>query len=495
MSDLHALTIEQAAAGLRHGDFTSVELTQAALDRIAALEPEVEAFLHVASEQALQQAAEADQRLAAGNAPTLCGIPGALKDLIATNGLPTTAGSKILEGFKPPYDAFVTRQLRKDGAVVVGKVNLDEFAMGSSTENSAYQTTRNPFAPDCVPGGSSGGSAAAVSAEECYWTLGTDTGGSIRQPASLCGVVGMKPTYGRVSRWGVIAMASSLDQVGPFARTVKDCATVLQCIAGQDPQDATSTPLPVEDYRAACGKDIKGLKIGVPKEYFVDGMEQSVADAIHAAVDQFAALGAEPVEISLPHTDYALSTYYIIMPSEVSANLARFDGIRYGVPQTGGTMWEAYCATRGEGFGAEVKRRIMLGTYVLSAGYHDAFYVRAQKVRTLIRQDFMNAFELVDAVVCPASPTTAFKIGEKADDPVQMYLSDIFTLALNLAGLPGLVQPCGFDADNKPIGLQIITPHWQESRLFSLAHAYEQASGTAHPEQRSRLRVGQGGGQ
>ncbi len=344
-----------------------------------------------------------------------------------------------------------------------------------------------------MPGGSSGGSAAACAADQAFFVLGTDTGGSIRQPASLCGIVGIKPTYGRVSRWGVIAMASSLDQVGTFARTVKDAATVMECIAGRDELDATSTTRPVGAYREACGRDIKGLRVGVPREYFIDGMEPDVESTIRDAIRQLEALGAEAVEISLPHTEYALPTYYIIMPCEVSANLARFDGIRYGVSRPGDTMWEAYSNTRGAGFGAEVKRRIMLGTYALSAGYHDAYYVRAQKVRTLIKQDFLDAFQQVDAVVCPASPTTAFPIGAKLDDPIQMYLSDVFTLAASMAGLPAMVVPCGFDRASKPVGLQLIAPHWHEERLFEIAYAYEQSTPWSQPQNRHRLKVGQGG--
>ncbi|NUP98911.1 MAG: Asp-tRNA(Asn)/Glu-tRNA(Gln) amidotransferase subunit GatA [Armatimonadetes bacterium] len=493
MSELYQLTIEQAAQGLRAREFSSVELTRSVLQRIGQVEGELGSFIEVTEEAALTMAQAADERLAGGAAPPLCGIPGGIKDLIATEGIQTTAGSKILEGYRPVHDATVVERLRADGYVLVGKCNQDEFAMGSSSETSAYLTTRNPFALDSVPGGSSGGSAAAVAAEEAFFSLGTDTGGSIRQPASLCGIVGIKPTYGRVSRWGVIAMASSLDQVGPFARTVKDAALVLESIAGRDERDATSTSRPVPSYAAVCGQDIEGLRVGVPREYFIEGMQPEVEQAVRAAVAELERLGAEAVEISLPHTEYALPTYYLIMPCEVSANLARFDGIRYGVPQPGETMWEAYSKTRGAGFGAEVKRRIMLGTYALSAGYHDAYYVRAQKVRTLIKQDFDQAFGQVDTIVCPASPTTAFRFGEKMDDPVQMYLSDVFTLAASLAGLPGLVLPCGFDQESKPIGLQLIAPHWQEETLFRVAHAFEQSTPWSQPACRDRLQVGRGG--
>ena len=490
MSQLWELSIEQAAVGLRAREFSSVELTQAVLTRLAAVEPELGSFILPTPDVALTMAQAADERLAVGDTPLLCGIPGAIKDIICTAGVQTTAGSRILEGYRPVYDAFVTRRLKEAGFVMVGKANLDEFAMGSSCENSAYHPTRNPFCPDCVPGGSSGGSASCVGADQALFSLGTDTGGSIRQPAALCGVVGLKPTYGRVSRWGVIAMASSLDQVGPFARNVRDCAAVLQTIAGRDPLDSTSSARTVPDLVGACGQDIQGLRVGVPREYFLDGMDPAVEQSVRAAVVQLAALGAEVVEISLPHTEYALPTYYVIMPCEVSANLARFDGIRYGAAKRGDTMWEAYCNTRGQGFGPEVKRRIMLGTYALSAGYHDAYYVRAQKVRTLIRDDFTAAFRQVDAVVCPATPTTAFPLGAKLEDPVQMYLSDVFTLAASLAGLPGMVVPCGFDAANKPIGLQLIGRHWEEETLLRLAYAYEQSTPWSHEANRHRVKVG-----
>ncbi|MBI5833430.1 MAG: Asp-tRNA(Asn)/Glu-tRNA(Gln) amidotransferase subunit GatA [Armatimonadetes bacterium] len=492
MSDLTHLTIEQAAAALRAGETSSVELTQAVLARSEQVEPTIASYILPTPEQALAMAAAADQRLQAGDAPLLCGIPGAIKDLICTEGVQTTAGSRILEGYRPIYDAFVVKQLRAAGYVMTGKANLDEFAMGSSCETSAYHPTRNPFCPDCVPGGSSGGSATAVAADQAFFSLGTDTGGSIRQPASLCGVVGLKPTYGRVSRWGVIAMASSLDQVGPFARTVRDCAAVAECISGRDELDSTSSARLVPDYRAACGRDIKGLRIGVPREYFIDGMEPAVSASVRAAIEQLVSLGAEAVEVSLPHTEYGLSTYYVIMPCEVSANLARFDGIRYGVPKPGETMWDAYSNTRGAGFGAEVKRRIMLGTYALSAGYAEAYYVQAQKVRTLIRDDFAKAFEQVDAIVGPASPTTAFPLGAKLDDPVQMYLSDVFTLPASLAGLPGICIPCGFDEQSKPIGLQLIGRHWEEETLFSLSYAFEQSTPWSLPSNRARITVGGG---
>ncbi|HAZ63452.1 MAG TPA: Asp-tRNA(Asn)/Glu-tRNA(Gln) amidotransferase GatCAB subunit A [Armatimonadetes bacterium] len=492
MSELTTLSIEAAAAGLRAGEFTAAELTEAVLARSAAVEPTIGSYLLETPEQARAMAAAADARLRAEGdaAPLLCGIPGALKDLICTAGVRTTAASRMLETYVPFYDAHVAQRLKDAGFVLTGKANLDEFAMGSSTETSAYHTTRNPFCPDCVPGGSSGGSASSVAADQAFFSLGTDTGGSIRQPASMCGVVGLKPTYGRVSRRGVMAMASSLDQVGPFARSVRDTAAVLEAIAGRDELDATSSARPVPAYREACGRDVRGLKIGVPREYFAEGVEPAVAAAVRAAVEQLVSLGAEAVEISLPHTEYGMSTFYVLMSSEVSANLARFDGIRYGVPREGGTMWEAYSNTRGQGFGPEVQRRIMLGTYVLSAGYAEAYYVRAQKVRTLIRDDFATALAEVDAIAAPVSPTTAFRLGERTDDPVVMYLSDVLTLPCSLAGLPGLSVPCGFDGEGKPIGLQLMGAHWAEETLFSLAYALEQSTDWSLAANRNRIRVG-----
>ncbi len=471
------LTLTEALGKLRKGETTSVELTQAHLDRIAAQNPKLNAYLTVTGEQALEQAKQADARRAKGEDAPLLGIPLAIKDVLCTEGVQTTAGSKILKGFKPVYSATVVQKLFGAGAIMLGKTNTDEFAMGSSTENSAYGPTRNPWNIERIPGGSSGGSAAAVSAKLALGALGTDTGGSVRQPASMCGIVGMKPSYGRVSRWGVIAFASSLDQVGTMARTVEDAATMLQVIAGHDPLDATTMPLPVPDYRVTLTGDIKGLKVGVPKEYFIDGMEKSVVDAVRGAIAKLESLGAIIKEISLPNTDHSLSVYYLVAPAEASANLARFDGVRYGPRQKAGGMWPTYKATRGQGFGPEVKRRIMLGTYALSAGYYDAYYGKAQKVRTLIKQDFERAFESVDVIVAPTAPRAAFKIGEKIDDPLQMYLEDVFTLPTSLAGVAAMSLPCGFDTEGLPIGLQVIGPAFGESTVFRAAHAYEQSAG------------------
>jgi aspartyl-tRNA(Asn)/glutamyl-tRNA(Gln) amidotransferase subunit A len=404
------------------------------------------------------------------------GVPLAYKDVLTTKGVETTCGSKILKGYRPPYTATAVERLEARGAVMLGKTNMDEFAMGSSTENSGYVTTRNPWDLDRVPGGSSGGSAAVLPARMAAGSLGTDTGGSIRQPASLCGTVGLKPSYGRVSRYGLVAYASSLDSIGPFAQTVEDVALLLGAIAGHDPLDSTSVDTPVPDYAGGLDGDIKGLRIGVPKEYFVEGMQPAVDEAVRAAVDALADLGAEIVEISLPHTDVALPVYYLVATAEASANLARFEGIRYGPRVEGGSMWETYRQTRGAGFGQEVKRRIMLGTYALSAGYYDAYYLKAQKVRTLIKQDFDQAFESVDVIACPVSPTTAFRIGERIDDPLQMYLSDIFTLAANLAGICGLSVPCGFDDAGLPVGLQLMGPAFGEGAILNAGHAYQGAT-------------------
>lgn len=473
---LSSLTIHAADELLRRREITSVELTQAVFDRIAQLDPTLHAYLFLAHDAALAQARAADERRANGEDRPLLGIPLAIKDVICVNGLPATAGSKILQGFVPPYDATAVARLRAAGAVFIGKTNTDEFAMGSSTENSAYGVTRNPWDTSCVPGGSSGGSAAAVAADLCLGAFGTDTGGSVRQPASLCGVVGVKPSYGRVSRYGLIAFASSLDQIGPFAKDVEDAALLLQAIAGHDPLDSTSMALPVPDYRSFLKADLKGMRVGVPREYFIDGMQPEVESAVHAAIDVLKTLGAEVREVSLPHTDYGLPVYYLIAPAEASANLARFDGVRYGLRVDRHELWATYKATRGQGFGPEVKRRIMLGTYALSTGYYDAYYLKAQKVRTLIKGDYDAAFQQVDVIACPTSPTTAFKIGEKVDDPLQMYLSDVFTLNQNLAGICGISLPCGFDGRGLPIGLQINAPAFAEERLLHVAYAYEQAT-------------------
>jgi aspartyl-tRNA(Asn)/glutamyl-tRNA(Gln) amidotransferase subunit A len=457
------------------GGTTAGAVVDAFLARIGAVDGAIGAFVAVDADGARAAAAriDADRRAGRPLGP-LAGVPVALKDILATAGLATRCGSRILEPFIPPYDATVVARLRGAGAIVLGKTNMDEFAMGSSTENSAYQVTRNPWDPERVPGGSSGGSAAAVAADEAPIAIGTDTGGSIRQPAALCGVVGMKPTYGRVSRYGLVAFASSLDQAGPFSHSVADCAVVLQAIAGHDPRDSTSSAEPVPDYAAAIGQGIRGLRIGVPREYFPDGLDAEVAASVRAAIDQARGLGATVQEVSLPHTEYAIPTYYILATAEASSNLARYDGVRYGRRAAGkNDLAGLYQGTRGEGFGPEVKRRIMLGTYVLSSGYYDAYYLKGQKVRTLIRRDFDDAFRQVDLLVTPTSPSTAFRIGEKVDDPLAMYLSDIFTVTLNLAGLPGLSLPCGVSRAGLPIGLQIVGNHFAEATVLRLAAALE----------------------
>ena len=479
MTVLDTLTITAAARRLRGGELSATDLTRAALQRIAAREPELNAFITVADEQAaLAAAADADARLRGGTAAgPLDGIPIAVKDVIATAGLRTTAGSRILETFVPPYDATVVTRLRDAGAVIIGKTNCDEFAMGSSNENSAYGAARNPWDLTRVPGGSSGGSAVAVAAGLALGSLGTDTGGSIRLPASYCGIVGMKPTYGRVSRYGVIAYASSLDQVGPFAHDVADCALLLGVLAGHDARDSTSVDRPVPDYAAALAGGAAGLRVAIPREYFVEGMQPDVAQAVRAAIDTLAGLGATVAPVSLPHTEYAVSTYYVIATAEASSNLARYDGVRYGTRVgDSANLLDMYRRTRAAGFGPEVKRRIMLGTYALSSGYYDAYYLKAQKVRTLIRQDFSRVFANADVIVTPTAPTTAFRLGEKVADPLQMYLSDIFTISINLAGLPAIVLPCGVDASGLPIGLQIVGPPFGEEVVLRAARAYEAAT-------------------
>ena len=477
---LNSLTISELAAKLAKRETSAREVTQACLDQIQRVDGSIHAFLSYDAPDALAQADAADQAIAAGATRAerpLLGVPIALKDVLAVKNQPLGCASKILAKFTSPYDATVVEKLKAAGAIVFGRLNMDEFAMGSSTENSAYVTTRNPWDTSRIPGGSSGGSAAAVAADECLATLGSDTGGSIRQPAALCGCVGLKPTYGRVSRYGLVAFASSLDQIGPFTKDIRDASTILSVISGRDERDSTSVPEPVPDYTAALTGNIKGLKIGLPKEYFIGGLDKEVTDAVNAAVKQLEKLGAEIVEISLPHTDYAVAVYYIIATAEASANLARFDGIRYGLRVDGADPIELYSKTRGAGFGPEVKRRIILGTYVLSSGYYDAYYLRAQKVRTLIRQDFLRAFEKVDLVVTPTTPTPAFKAGEKSDDPMQMYLSDIFTISCNLAGIPGVSLPCGFSTNPKlPIGLQLLGKPFGEETLLRAAHAYEQST-------------------
>jgi len=479
MTGLAHLTLQEARDLLRRREVSSVELTQAVLDRIVALDNDIKAYLTLTPELALEQAADADRRRAGpvGDDPPLLGLPLAIKDVICVEGVPTTCGSRILENYVPPFSATVVDNLRRAGAVILGKTNTDEFAMGSSTENSAYFTTHNPWDLSRVPGGSSGGSAAAVAAGMALGALGSDTGGSVRQPASLCGVVGLKPTYGRVSRGGLVAFASSLDQIGCLGRTVSDAAILLGTIAGYDRRDSTSVDTPVADYAASLTADLRGLRIGMPREYLIEGMQPEVESAVRVAVGTMADLGAEVVEVSLPHTDHALPVYYLIAPAEASANLARYDGKRYGLSLDAADLWDSYRQTRGQGFGAEVKRRIMLGTYALSAGYYDAYYLKASQVRTLIRRDFDRALAECDVLVTPTAPSTAFKIGEKVDDPLQMYLQDIFTLALSLAGLPGLSLPCGFDASGLPIGLQIMGAAFDEATVLRVAYAYEQATG------------------
>ena len=478
---LNELTISELVAKLGTREVTSRAALQACLDRIQRVDGQIRAFLSYDAADALAQADAADQALASGQTHAqkpLLGVPVGVKDVIAVKGQPLNCGSRILKDFVSPYDATVTAKLKAAGAVVFGRLNMDEFAMGSSTENSAFQVTANPWDTTRIPGGSSGGSAAAVAASECVAALGSDTGGSIRQPAALCGCVGLKPSYGRVSRYGLVAYASSLDQIGCFTREVRDAATMLGVIGGHDPRDSSSVPQPVPDYAAALTGEIKGLKVGLPKEYLVGGLDAEVKAAVEAAVQQLAKLGAEVVEVSLPHTDYAIATYYIIATAEASANLARFDGIRYGLREPGADPIELYGKTRGKGFGAEVKRRIILGTYVLSSGYYDAYYLRAQKVRTLIRNDFLKAFEKVDVIASPTSPTAAFKIGEKSDDPLQMYLSDIFTISCNLSGMCGVSVPCGFTSGRPrlPIGLQLLGKPFGEESILRIAHAYEQST-------------------
>jgi aspartyl-tRNA(Asn)/glutamyl-tRNA(Gln) amidotransferase subunit A len=473
----YQLTIHQAHNLLKTRQLSSVELTRACLERIRQVEPKVHALVTVTDELALRQAEKADELIAQGDVHPLTGVPVVIKDNMCTKGVRTTCSSRMLANFVPPYEATVVEKLNERGAVIVGKANMDEFAMGSSTEHSAFFTTQNPWDLSRVPGGSSGGSAVAVAADEAIYALGSDTGGSIRQPAGFCSVTGLKPTYGRVSRYGLVAFASSLDQIGPLTKDVTDCAIVLNAIAGYDSRDSTSAPYPVPDYTQCLTADLKGLSIGVPKEYFVTGMQAEVEKALRAAINKLEQLGAKVEwEVSLPHTGYALAAYYIIAPSEASANLARYDGVKYGFSyQDTDSMWEALEKTRQFGFGDEVKRRIMLGTYALSAGYYDAYYLKAQKVRTLIRREFDQAFEKYDAVVTPTSPSVPFKIGEKVDDPLQMYLSDVCTLPINIAGLPAITIPAGF-GDGLPIGMQLIGKPFGEETILKIAYAYEQAT-------------------
>ena len=474
---LASLTAHELGARYRSGAATPTQAVTEYLARVERLDPQVRAFLTVTRDDALRQAALADARFKAG-APRgpLDGVPVALKDVFCTRGVRTTCGSKILESFVPPYDATVVARLHAAGAVLLGKLNMDEFAMGSSTEHSAFFTTRNPWDLARVPGGSSGGASAVVAADLAALSLGTDTGGSIRQPAAFCGVLGMKPTYGRVSRYGLIAFASSLDQVGPFAKDVEDAALILEVIAGADPMDSTAVDVPVPDYRAALGRGIEGVRVGVPAEYFIDGMDPEVERAVREAIATLEKLGARTEPVSLPHTEYGLAAYYVIAPAEASSNLARYDGVKYGLRASGARdLIDMYSKTRAAGFGNEVKRRVMLGTYVLSAGYYDAYYGQAQKVRTLVRRDFEQAFARVDLIVAPTTPGVAFKMGEK-EDPLQMYLNDIFTIPVNLAGLPGVSIPGGFTQTGLPIGLQLIGRAFDEATLLRAAHAYQQVT-------------------
>jgi len=481
LPELYNLTIAEAHDLLTKREVTSQELTRAVLERIESIDNRVRAYVTVIADAAMADAAAADQRIAAGNAGALTGIPWCVKDVLATKGVRTTCSSRMLENFIPPFDAHVVERLKAAGAIAVGKSNMDEFAMGSSNENSAFFPTHNPWDLDRVPGGSSGGSAAATAAGECIFALGSDTGGSIRQPAALCGVVGLKPTYGRVSRYGLVAFASSLDQIGPFTRSVEDAALVLNAIAGQDKRDSTSAPLEVPDFTTVLTGDIKGLRLAVPKEYLTDDLDAQARDAFMASVKVLEDLGAiVDFDLSLPSTPAALAVYYLIAPSEASANLARYDGVKYGFsPREAGTMWENMEQTRQFGFGDEVKRRIMIGTYALSAGYYDAYYLKAQQVRTLIRREFDAAFEKYDAIVTPVTPTAAFKIGEKTNDPISMYLNDVFTLPVNIAGLPGMSVPGGFatvDSQQLPLGLQIMAKPFDEATMLRIGHAYQQAT-------------------
>jgi aspartyl-tRNA(Asn)/glutamyl-tRNA(Gln) amidotransferase subunit A len=475
---LHELTLHELQDGLARRAFSAVELIRAIYTRIEMVEPAVHAFVALTRERAEAAAVRADEALKAGGAvPPLTGIPVGIKDNLCTTGVETTCASKILKGFVPPYNATVVERLDRSGMVMIGKTNMDEFAMGSSTENSSVAVTANPWDTTRIPGGSSGGSAAAVAAGCAAAALGSDTGGSIRQPAALCGLVGFKPTYGRVSRYGLIAFASSLDQIGPLTKDVTDCAILLQAIAGHDPRDSTSASIDVPDYRAALREPVAGLQLGVPKEYFVEGMDPEVERAVREAIRVYEKMGFTVREISLPNTRYAVATYYLVATAEASSNLARYDGVKYGFRTEGAkTLAEMYARSRAEGFGPEVKRRIMLGTYALSAGYYNAYYQKAQQVRTLLRRDFDRAFADVDVIVTPTTPTPAFRIGEKADDPLQMYLSDIFTISVNLAGIPALSMPCGLTQAGLPVGLQLLGKPFDEATLLRAAYAYEQAT-------------------
>ena len=487
--DLHALTIHDAHELLKNKKISAKELVSSVIDRIETVDPVVDAYITITKEIALAQAEIADKTISSGKMKKLTGIPIAIKDLICTKGVPTTCASKILENFTPPYDATVMEKLNAAGAVMVGKVNMDEFAMGSSTENSGIKITKNPWEQSRVPGGSSGGSAAAVAADMCLGALGSDTGGSIRQPASHCGVVGVKPTYGRVSRFGLVAFASSLDQIGPLTKDVRDAAILLNAISGYDAKDSTSVDTDTPDYHALLSDDVKGLKIGIPKEYHTTkGVSADVLSAVQNAMAVFKNAGAKLVDISLPHAQYAIAAYYLIAPAEASSNLARYDGVKYGLRDSGpGGLIDMYKNTRSIGFGPEVQRRILLGTYALSAGYYDAYYKKASQIRTLIKRDFMRAFDACDLILAPVAPTPAFKIGENIDDPLNMYLTDIFTLSANLAGIPGLSVPCGFSETGLPIGLQLMGTYFDEQRILNAAYFFEQATDFHHKKPRLKI--------
>jgi aspartyl-tRNA(Asn)/glutamyl-tRNA(Gln) amidotransferase subunit A len=474
--DLFRFSISDLRKLLETGEISSRDIVASVYNRIDGVEERIRAFITLTKEKAFDMAERSDRDLASGERRPLLGIPIAVKDNICTKGIRTTCASRILGNFIPPYESTVTSRLIESGYVLLGKTNLDEFAMGSSNEHSAFFPTSNPWDVERIPGGSSGGSAAAVAADECIAAIGSDTGGSIRLPAALCGVVGLKPTYGRVSRYGLVAFASSLDQIGPITKNVTDAALLMNAISGRDSRDSTSAPMDAPDFRNAIGDDINGLRIGIPKEYFIEGIDTEVEASVKKAVKQFESLGAVPVDVSLPHTDYAVAAYYVIAMCEASSNLARYDGVKYGLRSEGRDLMDMYLMSRSQGFGAEVKRRIMIGTYALSSGYYDAYYKKAQQVRTLIKNDFENAFKSVDLIVTPTSPTPAFRIGEKIDDPLTMYLTDIFTLSVNLAGVPGISIPCGFTSESLPVGLQLIGKHFDEETILKAAYAYEQST-------------------
>jgi aspartyl-tRNA(Asn)/glutamyl-tRNA(Gln) amidotransferase subunit A len=476
---LYKFTISEIRDLLDRREVSVKDVVSSIYGRIDAVEEKVKAFITVTKDTAVKMADKAQGKIdlmETQSNKSILGIPLAIKDNMCTKGILTTCASKILYNFIPPYESTVTSRLIEHGYVLIGKTNMDEFAMGSSTENSGFHTTKNPWRLERIPGGSSGGSAAAVASDECIAALGSDTGGSIRQPAALCGVVGLKPTYGRVSRYGLVAFASSLDQIGPITKNVMDSAILLNIISGHDPFDSTSAPVPLPDFTAVLGKDINGMRIGIPKEYFIEGMDKEVEESVKESIKKLELLGAIPVEVSLPHTGYAVAIYYVLATSEASSNLARYDGVKYGFREKGKDLMDLYMNTRAQGFGAEVKRRIMLGTYALSAGYYEAYYRKAQQVRTLIKKDFEDAFRKVDVILTPTSPTAAFEIGEKTADPLQMYLSDIFTISVNLAGVPGVSIPCGFTSNDLPIGLQLIGKHFDEESILKVAYAYEQAT-------------------